>query len=142
MDKFSNYFMRKITIIRNKIISDCPNNTCNIVIDADIMFNGKMLEIFPSASEVDVKEIITKSCNLDPLPTCLLKKCVDQLLPLITGIINRSVVESVMSLCLKRATITPLFKRYGLDRTNMKNCHPISNLPFISKLLKRYKQGV
>ena len=86
-DKFSNIFMRKTIIIRNKIISDSPNNTCNISMDADIIFNGNMLEMFRPVSEVEVKEIIikapNKSCDLDPLPTWLLKKCVDQLLPLI-----------------------------------------------------------
>ena len=104
-DKFSNYFMRKATIIRNKIISDTPNSTGDIYMDADIMFNGNMLEMFRPTSEVEVKEIIikspNKSCDLDPLPTWLLKKCVDQLLPLITAIINRSMAESVMLLCLR-----------------------------------------
>jgi len=70
-DKFSNYFMRTATIIRNKIISDTSNTTCDISIDADIMFNGNMLEMFRPTSEVDVKEIIIKSLNksrdLDPL---------------------------------------------------------------------------
>jgi len=74
MDKFSNYFMRKATIIRNKIISDTPNTTCNISMDADIMFNGNMLKLFRHTSEVEVKEIIikspNKSCDLDPLATC------------------------------------------------------------------------
>jgi len=40
-----------------------------------------------------IKKIIikslNKSCDLDPLPTWLLKKCVDQSLSLITAIINR-----------------------------------------------------
>ena len=101
--------------------------------DADIMFNGNMLEMFRPTSEVEVKEIIikspNKSCDLDPLPTWLLKKCVDQLLPLITAIINRSMAESVMPLCLKRATITPLLKKPGLDKVEIKNYRPISNLP-------------
>jgi len=35
-DKFSNYIMRKATIIRTKIIPDTPN----ISMDADLMFNG------------------------------------------------------------------------------------------------------
>ena len=83
------------------------------------MFNGKKLEMFRPASAVEIKEIIVKSpnksCDLDPLPTWRLKKCVGQLLPLIIAIFNRSMVESVMALCLKRATITPLLKRSGLD---------------------------
>ena len=56
-----------------------------------------MLEMFRPTSEVEVKEIIikspNKSCDLDPLPTWFLKKCVDQLLPIITAIVNRSVDE-------------------------------------------------
>jgi len=38
-DKFRNLFMRKTIIIKNKIISDSPNNGCNIYMDLDIMFN-------------------------------------------------------------------------------------------------------
>ena len=99
-DKFSNYFMRKTTIIRNKIISDTTNTSYHIFMNEDIMFNGNVLEMFRPTSEVEVKEIIikspNKSCDLDPLPTWLLKKCVDQLLPLITAIVNRSMDESVM----------------------------------------------
>jgi len=67
--------------------------------------------MFRPTSEIELKEIIikspNKSCDLDPLPTWLLKKCVDQLLPLITAIVNRSMDESVMLFCLKGATITP-----------------------------------
>jgi len=42
-DKFSNYFTNKTTITRNNIISDTPNTSCNISMDADIVFNGNML---------------------------------------------------------------------------------------------------
>jgi len=62
---------------------------------------------------------------------------VDHLLPLITTIVNRSVDESVVPLCLKRATITPLLKRYWLDKEDMKNYRLIFNVPFISKLIEK-----
>jgi len=92
--------MRKATFIRNKIISDTPNTTGDISMDANIMFNGNMLEMFRSTSKVEVKEIIikspNKSCDWDPMPNWLLKKCIDQLLSLITAIVNRSMDESVM----------------------------------------------
>jgi len=39
------------------------NTTCNISMDADIMFNGNMLEMFRPTSEVEVKEIIIESPN-------------------------------------------------------------------------------
>ena len=40
-----------------------------------------------------------------------------------------------MLLCLKRATIIRLLKRHGLDKEELKNYRPTSNLPFISKLI-------
>ena len=42
-----------------------------------------------------------------------------------------------MPFCLKRATITPLLKIPVLDKEEMKNYRPISNLPFISKLIEK-----
>ena len=41
-NKFSIYFIPKTTIIKNKIMSDTTNTTCNISMDAHIMFNGNM----------------------------------------------------------------------------------------------------
>jgi len=38
--------MGKAIVIRNKIISDTPNTTGNSSMDADILFNGIMLEMF------------------------------------------------------------------------------------------------
>jgi len=104
-DKSSNYFTRKTKIIRNTIISDTTK------LPAILPW---ILEMLRPTSKVEAKEIIikspNKSCDLDPLLTWLLKKCVDQLLLLITAIINRSMYVSVMTLCLKRATISPLLK--------------------------------
>ena len=37
-----------------------------------------------------------KSCELDPLPTWLLKECKDELVPLITDIVNMSLRESMI----------------------------------------------
>ena len=56
VDKFSNQFLRKGTIIRNKIIWDTPNTTGDISMDADIMFNGNMRKMFRLTSEVEIKE--------------------------------------------------------------------------------------
>ena len=130
-ERFSNFVMRKTTIIRNKIISDSPINTCNISVDADIMLNEKILEMFRPDSAVEAMGLISKSpnklCDLDLLLTWLLQTCVDHFLPLITAIISRSMDESVLLLCLKRATITSLATRSRLDKEDIKNYHLISN---------------
>ena len=56
-------FIRKTTIFRNYFISYSRNNASHIAMDAGIMFNRKMLEMFEPASEVEVNEIITTSPN-------------------------------------------------------------------------------
>ena len=49
-----------------------------------------------------------KSCELDPLPTWILKECIAELLPVITGIVNKSLRDSLMPTSLKTAPIRQL----------------------------------
>ena len=105
--------------------------------DAAITINKKCLEMFRPAFEIEVTKSPYKSSDLEPLLNWPLRKCGDHILLLITDIFNRSIGESKMSLCLKRTTLTPLPKSYGLDKEDMKNCGPISNLPFISKRIEK-----
>ena len=121
------YFMKKATIIRNKIISDTPNTTNDISMDSDIMFNGNMLEMFRDGSEDIIIKSLNKSCHLDPLPIWLLKKCVDQLLLLLTDI-GWIIVAVVFEM-------NHLLKWPRLDREEMKNYCPSSSLPFISNII-------
>src|SRR6218665_2905215 len=78
-----------------------------------------------------------KSCELDPLPTFLLQEHLDILLPLLTTICNRSIVEGVMPLDQKRSILVPVIKRAGLDPTDSGNFQPIANVSFISKVIEK-----
>ena len=77
-----------------------------------------------------------KSCCLDPLPTNLLKKTLDVHLPSLLNIINTSFKEGKFSECLKTAIVTPLLKKTNLDIEQLKNNRPVSNIPFLSKVLE------
>ena len=61
----------------------------------------------------------------------------DQPLPPITPVINKSMAESLIPLCLKRTTITPLLKRSLLDKEDRKNYRHISSLLFISNFIEK-----
>ncbi|CAB4021220.1 Hypothetical predicted protein [Paramuricea clavata] len=76
------------------------------------------------------------SCRLDPFPTWLVKKCVDQLAPLITKMINSSLESGTVPENWKVALIVPILKKFGLDLVFM-NFRPISNLPFVSKTAEK-----
>ena len=56
--------------------------------------NDQTPKPFQSATEKEIRKIIlassSTSCNLGPIPTPLLKICVEELLPTITKIVNAS----------------------------------------------------
>ena len=110
-----------------------------VVMSSDIKFEGQPLTKLAPATQDEVPDIIdkypSKYCELDPLPKFLLKEVLKYLLPLIKAIINKSLVES-----FKKANIRPLLKQPNLDKEELKNCRPVSNLPFLEKLVgKRLK---
>ena len=99
-----------------------------------------MLDSFTKVSEGDIRNIIhsspTKSCALDPIPTWLLKKCGDELIPVLTLIVNTSMSCTEFPRELKRAILTPLIKNI-LDAEILKNYIPVSKLSVLSKLIER-----
>ena len=78
----------------------------------------------------------TKSCSLDPVPTKVVKECLDELVPLLTVIINQSLQSGVFLDVWKEALVTPMVKKSGSDLA-FKNFRPMSNLQFVSKLVER-----
>ena len=76
------------------------------------------------------------SCCLDPIPTPLLKSCIEPLIPVITKIINTSFDSGIFPVSWKEAVVIPLLKRSGFDLV-FKNLRPVSSLAYISKLTER-----
>ena len=61
----------------------------------------------------------------------------DILLPLLTTLCNRSLLEGVLPSSQKRSILVPVIKREGLDKTDPTNFRPIANVPFISKVIEK-----
>ena len=110
----------------------------------DTSFAGNPLLTFESVTDEFVLKIINsasaKSCELDPIPTTLLYESLDILLPTIMNIINTSLTTGIVPCDLKTAIIKPLLKKPSPDKNLLKNYHPISNLPFLSKILHKLLQ--
>ena len=70
-------------------------------------------------------------------PSWLLKDVLPTVIPLMTDFINASLLSGVVPGTMKRAAITPLLKRPSLDADLLNNYRPVSNLPFVSKVLER-----
>ena len=93
---------------------------------------------FTSFSEVLDLMLASKSSSpIDPLPLSLFHKLAFILTPFILNIINISLHSGIVPSSLKYAIIKPILKKPGLDIECLSNYRPISQLPFISKILER-----
>lgn len=88
-------------------------------------------------SEHTVSQLILKAktttCQLDPLPTSLVKACLPSISPMIINIINSSLTSGTKQPTLKLAAITPTLKKPSADPADLNHYWPISNLPLIYK---------
>ena len=99
------------------------------------------LRYFTPVTDKTVKEIIcslsSSTCCLDELPTRFLKSVLSSLLPQLAHLVNISVQTGTFPKALKTAVIKPLLKKSSLDATVLNNYWPISNLPFLGKVLEK-----
>ena len=62
---------------------------------------------------------------------------IDILTPIITDIINISIIQSHVSLSMKEAIVHPVLKKSSLDVDPLSNYRPVSNLTQVSKYLEK-----
>ena len=138
-NKFAEYFTHKIITIRNDL--SILRVDCNKESSGNAAPCNKFLNEFEMTTEEEVAKIIKtsacKSCSLDPIPTALLKDCLTVLLPVITMIVNLSLSSASVPEDLKTALLIPLLKKTSLDWEVLKNFRPVSNLPYISKIIEK-----
>ena len=140
VNTFFDYFKNKIELIRSNLEGSLNTSIDQLPSTAPI-FHGLSLEQFRVISESDLRKVITssptKSCALGPIPTWLLKQCLDQVAPVLTVIVNTPLSCADFTPALKKAFVTPLTKKLILDCGIFKNYRPVFNLSFVSKLIER-----
>jgi hypothetical protein len=99
------------------------------LISFDIPDKEKVYEI--------ITEMNNKYCDLDPIPTWLVKSCFTELSMMINLIITKSLTESAFPSKLKYALVKPVIKDRNESQDDLANYRPVSNTPFISKLLEK-----
>ena len=78
----------------------------------------------------------SKSCELDPIPTSLLKKTLPTLSFIIAEVVNTSIRSGCFPTKFKEALVKPLLIKANLDLVK-KNCRPVPNLAFVGKIIER-----
>ncbi len=121
-EEFINQFQNKIEKINNDLDEeDKQRKNCR---EEKFLFNTE-LNNYKELTQESLKPIIFKSsnkfCELDPIPTWMIKECIDKVLPLPTKIINLSLSLGEVPKDLKLGTIKPLLKktRTGLGQRKL-----------------------
>ena len=135
---FNKFFFDKI----NEIMVGL--NTSTVKANTNYLEDGcetqHRFNTFQTLNDDEVLRIInksaTKSCELDALPTHLLKQHKDVVLPSITSVANSLVQSSTMPANMKSALVHPLLKKLSLPLIK-KNYRPVSNLSYISKVIEQ-----
>ena len=139
-DAFSAYFIGKIDQIRDDLASNRADPAPPSLSSSRPSPSPTLTTLNP-ASEQEIVKIIQssspKSCQLDPLPTVLVKNLKTTLAVPITRLINMSLATGEIPDSSKTALITPVIKNESLDSTEKKNYRPISNLSFVSKVAEK-----
>ena len=135
-NSFSSHFKDKISVIQSTFTGHTPHT-----VHADFPQLNFQLASFEPATTTEVRKIImsspSKSCDLDPIPTILLKACLDVLIKPITDTINASLCYGFFPDDFKCAHVNPVLKKSTLPKEELNSYRPISNLSFISKILEK-----
>ena len=133
-EKFNEFFVHKIEEIRSSFGPDKPIPT------NPAEFSGTVFAEFHLVTEDFVKTVFQgmpkKSCDLDPIPTSVLYDRLDEIIPIVTSIMNKSLSSGIVRQCFKHALVKHVLKKTSLDPNCLKHYPPVSNGPFLSNVLE------
>ncbi len=134
---FMNFFTDKIDNIGNTITNVGSTASSS---SASFIAPKEKLQCFTIIGREELNKLITASkpttCLLDPVPTKLLKELSPVVEEPLLNMINTSLPLGHVPKPFKLAVIKPLIKKPQLDPSELANYRPISNLPFMSKILE------
>ena len=131
------FFVNKVAHLRNNL----PLNQGDpLVLVQQLMVNINSFFQLQSVHPDQVLKIISNlksssSCGLDSIDSRVIKLAKHQLVPVITHVINLSIVQRTFPSPWKASKVVPLHKKDEVIYP--KNYRPVSLLPVISKVLER-----
>ena len=136
-NRFAKFFSEKVLTLISSFTEPVSTSTSSSSAVPTGCEFSKFCPVTDSAVKKLINSLPSKHCKLDPIPTWLLKKTLDELLPCITKLFNLSLSSGHVPESFKTSLLTPLLKKPNLDPNVLKNYRPIANLPFLGKVLER-----
>ncbi|XP_051236020.1 uncharacterized protein LOC127351993 [Dicentrarchus labrax] len=138
------FFYNKIITIREKINHKLPSTAITGSLSSETLTIVKSDIYLKCFSAIDLHQLTSiisstkpSTCLLDPIPTRLLKEVVPLIGTSFLDMINLSLLSGYVPQSFKVAVIKPLLKKPTLDPGVLANYRPISNLPFLFKILEK-----
>ena len=142
-EEFAAHFRDKIDIIRSDLVQRQSANTMQNLVSEHASVCEETLESFVLVDTDMLSKVVSQlkpsTCFLDPIPTFqpFFKSVYSSLDGDLLTIVNSSLQMGVFPSAFKTALVKPLLKRNGLDVLDPNNYRPVSNLPFLSKILEK-----
>ncbi|CAJ1086723.1 RNA-directed DNA polymerase from mobile element jockey [Xyrichtys novacula] len=144
-DDFLSFFNDKILKIRGKISKLLPSSGVSLLDNPkNVEEPLRPLVHLSNFAPIDLPELKSvvlaakpTRCLLDPILSKLLKETLPLISTSLLKLINTSLSTGYVPQSFKTALIKPLLKKPTLDSSTLANYRPISNLPFISKVLEK-----
>ena len=130
-EEFATYFLEKIRTIWEKIINIKPFQPETKAVPQFRCFAPLTSKVYKI-----IMSMKSKSCELDTVPTHILKEILPACLDSVTTAVNLSLTTEEFSGEWKTAIVWPLLKKTKLELIN-KNYRLVSNLCFISKVVEK-----
>jgi len=130
---FVAHFKNKVDAIRASTAGAPPSTTGRTC--------SSSLSSYSRVTSQDIERLLSRSpskqCVLDPAPTWLVKVAGTTMTTILVKLVNAPPDSGTFPSSMKHAIVTPVVKKPGMDSSSLSNYRPISNLPFVSKLLER-----
>ena len=121
-EDFNEFYVQKLKKIRENIPKNNENNQTTVA-----SFIGTPMESFHHTTVEELNEIIKensiKTSSEDPIPSSILAEIIEEALPILTTLINKSFEECSMD-GVKESVIDPLLKKAALDKNVKNNYRP------------------
>ena len=132
-NKFNSFYSNKVLKIRNNI------KPSRLECEFRKNFNGVFMESLEPTTVDELRKVVAdmgiKTSGQDPLPGTIFKDIIEDLLPYLCDLVNKSLKTGSVD-GVKDCVIIPLLKKSGIDPETLNNYRPVTNEVFVSKLVE------
>uniref|UniRef100_A0A3P9M6K8 Reverse transcriptase domain-containing protein n=1 Tax=Oryzias latipes TaxID=8090 RepID=A0A3P9M6K8_ORYLA len=137
-EDFADHFRSKIDSVRVNIIK---GQKSLFIGNVGLILPEEALDSFDLVEAATLGRVFSQvnptTCFLDPIPTSLFKSFYGSFESEILNIMNSSLQTGIFPAAFKMAVVKQLLKKTNLDPSVFNNYRPVSNLPFLSKVLEK-----